>query len=72
MAQSACVPTGNDIARSVLATYSRLPQKCKPLEREPGIREWVPLSGMVLAKNWSGSVCNEAEATAELECVALG
>ena len=54
-------PAADDIARCVLDAYDRLPQKCKPLEREPGSREWVPLSGIVLATG-SGS----------LECVALG
>ncbi len=66
MAQS-CTLAGDDIARYVLASYDRLPQKCKPLEREPGSREWVPLAGIVLA---SGDDSNDV--ARKLECVALG
>jgi tRNA-specific adenosine deaminase 1 len=62
-----CTPAGDDIARCVLASYDRLPQKCKPLERGPGSREWVPLAGIVLA---SGDDSNNV--VRKLECVALG
>jgi tRNA-specific adenosine deaminase 1 len=52
---------GDVVAQLVLDAYDRLPQKCKPFDRGPGSREWVPLSGIVLE-----------DGNGDLECVALG
>lgn len=42
--------SGDEIASCVLDTFRKLPAKRKPLQRPDGSREWVPLSGVVLAK----------------------
>lgn len=42
--------SGDDVASCVLDTFHRLPAKRKPLQRPNGSREWVPLSGVVLAQ----------------------
>lgn len=42
--------TGDEIASCVLETFHKLSAKRKPLQRPDGSREWVPLSGIVLAK----------------------
>lgn len=39
--------SGNKIAESVLSQYELLPKKSKPLFRGGGIKEWVPMSGIV-------------------------
>ena len=39
--------TGNDIADCVLRQFDGLPRKRKPQDRGNGIREWVPISGIV-------------------------
>jgi tRNA-specific adenosine deaminase 1 len=44
-------PTGDDIAHCVLEAFQKLPPKRKPLHRDDGKREWVPLSGIVLARS---------------------
>jgi tRNA-specific adenosine deaminase 1 len=41
--------TGDEVALCVLQTFDKLPKKRKPLHRTDGSREWVPLSGIVLA-----------------------
>jgi tRNA-specific adenosine deaminase 1 len=38
---------GDDIAEVVLQQFNALPSKRKPLARGDGVREWVPLSGIV-------------------------
>jgi tRNA-specific adenosine deaminase 1 len=38
------------IADCVLSTFDRLPEKRKPRPRNDGLREWVPLAGIVLSK----------------------
>lgn len=39
--------SGDDIANVVLEQFDKLPAKRKPQVRGPGVREWVPLSGIV-------------------------
>ncbi|RDW80139.1 hypothetical protein BP6252_04777 [Coleophoma cylindrospora] len=39
--------SGDDIATVVLEQFEKLPAKRKPQVRGPGVREWVPLSGIV-------------------------
>lgn len=39
--------TPDAIAALVQRQYDSLPSKAKPLERANGVREWVPLSGVV-------------------------
>ncbi|KAK0390926.1 hypothetical protein NLU13_0429 [Sarocladium strictum] len=39
------------IAAVVLAQFAKLPSKRKPAVRDNGLREWVPLSGIVLEKD---------------------
>jgi tRNA-specific adenosine deaminase 1 len=39
--------TADEIAEVVLQKFHSLPSKCKPLVRGSGLREWVPLSGIV-------------------------
>ena len=39
---------GDDIASLVLEEFRRLPAKRKPTVRDNGLREWVPLSGIVV------------------------
>ena len=36
------------IANDVLNVYESLPIKYKPRQRENGVKEWVPLAGIVL------------------------
>ncbi|KAF3038366.1 hypothetical protein E8E12_008503 [Didymella heteroderae] len=43
-------PDADAIADCVLETFAQLPDKRKPRPRTDGSREWVPLSGIVLAK----------------------
>lgn len=40
-------PSGDEIANVVLKQFDELPTKRKPLSRGEGVREWVPLSGIV-------------------------
>lgn len=37
----------DSIASVVLEQFDRLPSKSKPVVRDNGLREWVPLSGIV-------------------------
>jgi tRNA-specific adenosine deaminase 1 len=39
--------SADDVAKVVLEEFDRLPIKRKPLVRGDGVREWVPLSGIV-------------------------
>ena len=39
--------SGDEIAEAVLKQFEDLPGKAKPLNRGNGVREWVPLSGIV-------------------------
>jgi len=38
---------GDEIAYAVLKIFDQLPAKAKPLNRGSGVREWVPLCGIV-------------------------
>ncbi len=38
----------DDIASTVLGAFSKLPAKRKPVVRDNGLREWVPLAGIVV------------------------
>ncbi|QDS73879.1 hypothetical protein FKW77_007007 [Venturia effusa] len=49
--------SGDDIASCVLDTFRKLPAKRKPRQRPNGSREWVPLSGVVLAKDGESLFC---------------
>jgi hypothetical protein len=42
---------GDEIADAVLQEFERWPKKRKPLIRNDGTKEWVPLSGIV-AQGW--------------------
>ncbi|PVH97549.1 hypothetical protein DM02DRAFT_616427 [Periconia macrospinosa] len=53
-------PDPDSIADCVLESFDKLPQKRKPRIRDDGAREWVPLAGIVLAKD------------GRLSCVSLG
>ncbi len=39
--------SGDAVADLVLRQFDTLPQKRKPLARTDGVREWVPLAGIV-------------------------
>lgn len=41
----------NRIALAVLNEFNKLPAKRKPLVRDNGMHEWVPLSGIVAEKD---------------------
>jgi tRNA-specific adenosine deaminase 1 len=43
--------SGNEIADVVLRQFDAFPTKGKPLNRGAGVKEWVPLSGIV-AQGW--------------------
>jgi tRNA-specific adenosine deaminase 1 len=47
------------IASAVIEQFNKLPRKRKPLVRDNGLQEWVPLSGIV------------AEADGEIICLSL-
>ncbi|KAF7870447.1 hypothetical protein EAF04_004191 [Stromatinia cepivora] len=49
-------PSGDEIANVVLKLFDELPTKRKPLNRGEGVREWVPLSGIV-ASGENGLAC---------------
>ncbi|KAF7954449.1 hypothetical protein EAE96_005570 [Botrytis aclada] len=49
-------PSGDEIANVVLKQFDELPTKRKPLNRGEGVREWVPLSGIV-ASGENGLTC---------------
>lgn len=51
---------GDDVASAVLSEFTRLPKKRKPQIRPSGLKEWVPLSGIV------------AELDGKFKCIALG
>ncbi|KAK4125322.1 hypothetical protein N657DRAFT_570554 [Parathielavia appendiculata] len=38
----------DDIASAVMEEFRKLPAKRKPAVRDNGLREWVPLSGIVV------------------------
>jgi len=67
---------GDAIAQCVLDTFKRLPAKAKPRTYPDGASEWVPLSGIVLArKNATPSVHGsdtDDTAVPDLTCVSLG
>jgi tRNA-specific adenosine deaminase 1 len=47
--------SGDAIAEAVLKEFEKWPAKRKPLVRSDGVREWVPLSGIVvqgMPLNW--------------------
>jgi hypothetical protein len=39
--------SGDEVADVVLKKFEELPKKGKPLNRQGGVKEWVPLSGIV-------------------------
>jgi hypothetical protein len=39
--------SGDEIAEAVLQEFDKWPTKRKPLQRGDGVKEWVPLSGIV-------------------------
>lgn len=43
-------PNPDAIADCVLAAFKALPLRCKPRVHPNGIREWVPLAGIVLGR----------------------
>jgi len=43
--------TGDAVAEVVLGQFAQLPAKRKPQGRGAGVREWVPLSGIVVQGN---------------------
>lgn len=45
---------GDDVADCVLRQFDQLPKKRKPQDRGNGIREWVPISGIVVKGGLSG------------------
>ena len=45
----------DEVADLVLRTYGALEKKRKPMVREAGVKEWVPLSGIVVAQ---GLLCS--------------
>jgi hypothetical protein len=47
---SQMTPAPDAIADCVLAAFDQLPARRKPRPRGDGEKEWVPLSGIVLAK----------------------
>lgn len=67
---------GDRIAQCVLETFRKLPAKAKPRSYGDGSREWVPLSGIVLAKANTEDAQSYAEvhesAQDELTCVSVG
>ncbi|CZT08102.1 hypothetical protein WAI453_002260 [Rhynchosporium graminicola] len=48
--------SGDDIADAVLGEFEKWPSKRKPSLRSAGVKEWVPLSGIV-AQGKNGLVC---------------
>ncbi|KAI9054486.1 hypothetical protein LZ554_001644 [Drepanopeziza brunnea f. sp. 'monogermtubi'] len=48
--------SGDEIAKAVLDVFDKWPAKRKPLVRSDGVREWVPLSGIVAQGKW-GMTC---------------
>ncbi|CCE33649.1 related to tRNA-specific adenosine deaminase 1 [Claviceps purpurea 20.1] len=44
-------PSATLIARTVISQFNKLPAKRKPTIRDNGLREWVPLSGIVAEKD---------------------
>ncbi|QSZ36596.1 hypothetical protein DSL72_006476 [Monilinia vaccinii-corymbosi] len=49
-------PSGDDIANVALEQFDELPSKRKPLKRDGGVREWIPLSAIV-ASGEDGLTC---------------
>jgi hypothetical protein len=64
---------GDAIAKCVLDTFKKLPQKAKPRSYPNGPTEWVPLSGIVLSRGRNdAAVMDEEGIEGVLSCVALG
>lgn len=40
--------SGDEVADVVLKEFDKLPAKRRPIARGKGVREWVPLSGIVV------------------------
>jgi tRNA-specific adenosine deaminase 1 len=47
---------GDDIASLVLEEFRKLPAKRKPAVRDNGLREWVPLSGIVVKGEYTAGI----------------
>jgi hypothetical protein len=43
-------PDPDAVADCVLQAFEELPEKRKPRPRSDGLREWVPLAGIVLSR----------------------
>ncbi|KAI8936598.1 hypothetical protein NX059_006999 [Plenodomus lindquistii] len=52
------MPDADAIADCVLATFDSLPEKRKPRARGEGLREWVPLAGVVLSQGTELLMCS--------------
>jgi len=67
---------GDAIAQCVLDTFKRLPAKAKPRTYPEGASEWVPLSGIVLARKNASPSPNVPDmddtVVPDLTCVSLG
>ena len=48
----------DDIASLVLEGFRKLPAKRKPAVRDNGLREWVPLSGIVVKGRYMAGMPN--------------
>ncbi|PWY95797.1 hypothetical protein BO94DRAFT_507068 [Aspergillus sclerotioniger CBS 115572] len=59
---------GERIARLVHAHFDRLPPRSKPILRDDGTREWMPMCGVVVVREGGGLSDGEEE---ELTCVAV-
>ncbi|RAL00964.1 tRNA-specific adenosine deaminase [Aspergillus ibericus CBS 121593] len=62
-------PLGEKIARLVHAHFDRLPPRSKPILRDDGTREWIPMCGVVVVRE--GDIVNGEEEEEELTCVAV-
>lgn len=58
--------SGDEIADVVLRQFDAWESKRKPLKRTNGVREWVPLSGIVAQSNCSPSWPTNPALTVEL------
>lgn len=66
---------GDRIAQCVLEAFKKLPAKAKPRSYGDGLKEWVPLAGIVLSKPSTTAGKPDAAGEAipdELTCVSLG
>ncbi|OOF97417.1 hypothetical protein ASPCADRAFT_129105 [Aspergillus carbonarius ITEM 5010] len=62
---------GERIARLVHAHFDRLPTRSKPILRDDGTREWIPMCGVVVVRERLSKEKEEEEEEEELTCVAI-